>query len=192
MMNRTRIVRWLRVLLPLLALAILSTLFLLGRKPGVAPNIPYAQVDAEDMARDPRITAPHYAGVTPDGAQISLSAAEASTDPADGRLRSLQMDWRAPGDGGLTASLAAPLAETSPDSVHLSGGVQMQTSSGWRLTAPDITAMMTDDRISASEGVAATAPFGRIEAGAMDLVPDGAGAGHVLNFTGGVRLLYQP
>ncbi|MDO5631266.1 MAG: hypothetical protein Q4G22_05440 [Paracoccus sp. (in: a-proteobacteria)] len=191
-MNRTRIVRWLRVLLPLLALAILSTLFLLGRKPGVEPNIPYAQVDAEEMARDPRITAPRYAGVTPDGAQVSLSAAEASTDPADGKVRTLRMDWRAPGDDGLIANLAAPLAETSPDSVHLSGGVQMHTSSGWRLTAPEITALMTDDRISATTGVTATAPFGEIEAGAMDLVPDETGAGHVLNFTDGVRLLYRP
>ncbi|MDO5704720.1 MAG: hypothetical protein Q4G49_06540 [Paracoccus sp. (in: a-proteobacteria)] len=191
-MNRTRIVRGLRVLLPLLALAILSTLFLLGRKPGDEPRIPYARVDAENMVRDPRVTAPRYSGVTPDGAQISLSAADASTDPADGTIRTLRMDWRAPGENGLRAGLAAPLAETGGEAVQLSGGVQMHTSSGWRLTAPEIIAQITADRISATKGVAASAPFGEIAAGAMELVPDESGTGHVLNFTGGVRLIYRP
>lgn len=191
-MNRTRIVRGLRVVLPLAALGILSTLFLLGREPGADPNIPYAQVDAEDMAREPRMTAPRYAGVTPDGATILLNAEEASVDPADGRLRALQLDWQAPGEGGLTAHLDAPLAETRPESIHLSGGVGMRTSSGWTMTAPDVLAQITGDRIAAGGGVEATAPFGRIEAEAAELVPDAAGAGHVLNFTGGVRLLYQP
>ena len=37
---RSRIVAWLRVLLPLAALAILSTLFLLGRKPDPDDAIP--------------------------------------------------------------------------------------------------------------------------------------------------------
>ena len=50
-MNRTRTVRWLRVLLPLLALAMLSTLFLFSRGSDGESQIPYADVDAEAMAR---------------------------------------------------------------------------------------------------------------------------------------------
>ena len=48
-MGRTRIVRWLRVLLPLAALAILSTLFLFSRRPEEDSRIPYAQVDLEQI-----------------------------------------------------------------------------------------------------------------------------------------------
>ena len=77
-MNRTRTVRWLRVLLPLLALAMLSTLFLFSRGSDGESQIPYADVDAEAMARDPRLVAPEYAGVTPDGAQLTLRATEAA------------------------------------------------------------------------------------------------------------------
>ena len=58
MNRRSVIVAWLRVLLPLGALAVLSTLFLLSRKPDPDAAIPYARVDAEALARQPRVTAP--------------------------------------------------------------------------------------------------------------------------------------
>ena len=199
-MNRTRIVRWLRVLLPLAALATLSTLFLLGRKPGETPNIPYARVDAEQMARDPRMIAPQYAAVTPDGAQITLRADEAAPDPAKGGGASgLRLNWQAP--DGLTADLTAPEASVgdSATGVNLTGGVRMTTSSGWVVTAPQIDAATDRSRISAPAGVTAEAPFGQLTAGAMDLSlaapaagADDAADSHVLNFTGGVRLIYQP
>ena len=44
-MNRTRTVRWLRVLLPLAALAMLSTLFLFSRGGDSESQIPYADVE---------------------------------------------------------------------------------------------------------------------------------------------------
>ena len=85
-MNRTRVVRWLRVLLPLLALAMLSVMFLFSREGGDGRSqIPYAEVDAEAMARDPRVVAPEYAGVTADGARLTLRATEAATGRS-GRL----------------------------------------------------------------------------------------------------------
>ena len=70
-MSRTRIVRWLRVLLPLVALTMLSTMFLFSRGSDVESRIPYAEVDAQAAARDNRIVAPEYSGVTGDGAQLT-------------------------------------------------------------------------------------------------------------------------
>lgn len=189
--NRTRIVRWLRVLLPLAALAILSTLFLFGKTPDTEPNIPYAEVDAQNMAREPRMTAPQYAGVTPDGAAISLSAAEATPASADGTTaRGLHLSWKSP--DGLTADLTAPLAGQADGTISLSGGVTMTTSTGWRLRAPQIEAATDRSRITTADGVMADAPFGQIEAGTMELLPGTDPRDHILNFTGGVRLLYQP
>lgn len=193
-MTRTRIVRWLRVLLPLIALAILSTMFLFSKKPDAEPDIPYAQVDAEQMAREPRIVAPHYSGVTDDGAELSLSAAEAAPGQSDGgQARDLRLDWR--GQDGLTAELTAPAGAVDQGLIALSGGVRMKTSSGWSLDAPQIEAATDRSHLAAREGVAAQAPFGQITAGTMEMQPaeDGKeGASNVLNFTGGVRLIYQP
>ncbi len=54
--------------MPLAALAILSTLFLVARTIDPSDAIKFTDLDVEDRLRDPRMTAPTYAGVTSDGA----------------------------------------------------------------------------------------------------------------------------
>lgn len=189
---RTRVVRWLRVLLPLAALAILSTLFLFSRKGGEESQIPYAEVDARQMAQEPRVIAPEYAGVTDDGAELSLGARQAAPSDGGGAAQELRLDWRRA--DGLSADLTAPEAGVADGSIGLRGGVRMTTSSGWRMDAPSIDAATDRSRIIAREGVEAKAPFGDIRADRMDLAPmgeDGTGEA-VLNFSGSVRLIYQP
>ncbi|MBU3031029.1 hypothetical protein [Paracoccus marinaquae] len=198
-MNRTRIVRWLRLLLPLVALTILSTMFLFSRKPEGESRIPYTSLDAEQMAREPRIVAPKYSGVTDDGAEIALIAREAqpARDDSDGSISDLRLDWRRP--DGLAADLTAPTAELAEGLITLLGGVNMSTSTGWTLQAPQMNAATDRSRLSARDGVQATAPFGRITSDEMELIPgpetaegERAGDSAVLNFSGSVRLIYQP
>ncbi|MBC9246498.1 hypothetical protein H4P12_07185 [Paracoccus sp. 11-3] len=192
-MTRTRIVRWLRVLLPLLALVLLSTLFLFSRQSGTESQIPYAEVDAESMARDPRMVAPQYSGVTDDGAQIRLEASQAEIGNARGG-KDLRLDWQRP--DGLKADLTAPAAGVEGDTIQLRGGVQMTTSSGWTVDADQIDAATNRSQITANDGVEARAPFGQITAQQMELKPKGETGEHdgdaILNFSGGVRLIYQP
>mgnify|MGYP000887179595 FL=1 len=187
-MSRTRIVRWLRVLLPLLALVMLSTMFLFSRGSDVESRIPYAEVDAQEAARGNRIVAPEYSGVTGDGAELSLRADSVAPDGSGGRAGALALDWRRP--DGLSADLTAPQGGLQDGLVRLEGGVRMTTSSGWRLDAPAVEARTDSSLIEANEGVAAEAPFGRITADRMRLAPDGDAS--VLNFSGAVRLMYEP
>lgn len=190
-MTRTRIVRWLRVLLPLIALAILSTLFLLSKEPDEDPTIPYADVDAADMARDPRMTSPDYAGVTADGAAITLRANELRNgDGGQGSADGLRMTLRAA--DGLAADLTAPDAMIEDGMIRLSGGVRMTTSTGWAVTTPNIDSATDRALIEAPAEVNAFAPFGQLSAGAMQLTRDAPDGDHVLNFTDGVDLIYQP
>ncbi len=196
-MTRTRIVRWLRIVLPLLALCLLSTLFLFSRDSQTESQIPYAEVDAEAMARDPRLVAPQYAGVTDDGAQLALTAAEV-VPREGGTARDLRLDWRRA--DGLTADVTAPQASMDDGTIRLRGGVQMTTSTGWTVNAQGIDAAMDRSRLAAGDGVSAQAPFGTLTAGQMELAPGGPGGGDapgddaasILNFSGGVRLIYQP
>lgn len=195
-MNRTRIVRWLRVLLPLTAIVILSTLFLFSRQQGAEPQIPYADVDAEQMARDPRLVAPEYAGVTDDGAELTLRATEASPggDSGAGRASDLTLNWKRP--DGMTADLVAPQVGVTDGVIGLDGGVRMTTSSGWSVQSPRIEAATDRSQITANDGVEAEAPFGTIRADTMQLAPQGTGQqvgdAAILNFSGSVRLIYQP
>lgn len=195
---RSCVVAWLRVLLPLAAIVILSTLFLLSRRPDPERAIPYARVDVAARARDSQITAPSYAGVTPDGARIALSADSAT--PAKGGqgiggAEGLRLDWRA--QDGLEAWLSAPHVGMGADSISLTGGVLIRTSTGWQLTAPQVTTQTDSASIRADGGITAQAPFGEVTAGAMQIArqpapAEGGSQAHVLDFTGGVRLVYRP
>ena len=73
----SRLVSWLKILLPLVALALLSTLFLVSNRINPEDAIPYAEVDVAERLREPRMTAPTYAGTTTDGSSLVVSAAEA-------------------------------------------------------------------------------------------------------------------
>ncbi|MFV0384309.1 hypothetical protein [Paracoccus sp. (in: a-proteobacteria)] len=196
-MNRTRIVRWLRVLLPLVALVILSTMFLFSNRPGDGTGLSPAHEGAEQTARDHRILLPHYSTMTGDGAEISLRAAEAmpGRDTQDPTASDLLLDWRA--KSGLSARLIAPDGTLGDDMIELRGGVRMTTSSGWQVEAPSVDAAMDKSWMLADEGVEAEAPFGHLTADRMHMQPDerfetGPDAPSVLNFTGNVHLIYQP
>ena len=189
-MDHSRVIRWLRVLLPLAALAILSGLFLLGRSPDPDNAIPYADGAPGDRAARPGMTAPDYAGVTADGATLTLRAARADPAGDSGSASGVMLDWRAP--DGLAASVTAGAAGLKDGRITLAQGVRATLSSGWILTAPDMIADTATDWLSAPAQVEALAPFGRLTAGGMALSRGTRGGAHVLELNGGVRLLYQP
>ena len=68
----SRLVFWFKILLPLGALAIMSTLFMVSRTVRPEDAIPYADVDVADLMQQPRLTNPNFAGMTSDGAALSL------------------------------------------------------------------------------------------------------------------------
>lgn len=112
-------------------------------------------------------------------------------DRGDGGAASgLQLSWRSA--EGLAANLTAPDVSFDAGTISLSGGVRMTTSSGWALTSPRIDAATDRSTITAPETVTGFAPFGEMQAGAMTLTAGENPDSHVLNFTDGVRLIYQP
>ncbi len=193
--RHTRVVGWLKVALPLSALAILSTLFLVAHRIDPEAALPYAEVDVEDLAREPRMTSPTYAGMTSDGAALTLSADEArpSSDGAPANAAALRLELATP-DGARTELLAAE-ARMDPVAreVVLSGGVVVTTSSGYRLETADMAARLDRTGLESRAPVTATGPAGDIRADRMVLSQDAQTPGaYVLVFNGSVRLVYQP
>ncbi|MFN0115388.1 MAG: LPS export ABC transporter periplasmic protein LptC [Paracoccaceae bacterium] len=192
----SRVVFWLKILLPLAALLILSTLFLLARGPAPDGTIPFSDVDLKGLAGDPRVTAPEYSGMTADGASVTVTAAEAR--PGQGgdspaTATGIAVIYERP--GGTRATITADRGALAPEegSLDLSGSVVLRTSTGYVLTA-DRTVMDLDLTRLASDGpVTIDGPFGRIEAGSMLLdAASGRGGHDVLVFRGGVRVRYDP
>lgn len=193
--RHTRLVGWLKVALPLTALAILSTLFLVARRIDPEAALPYAEVDVEDLAREPRMTAPTYAGTTEDGAALTLSASEArpAADGTPAKAAGLRLELATP-DGGRTELLAAEaVMDDATRQVHLSGGVVLTTSSGYRLETAEVAAKLDRTGLESRAPVVATGPAGEIRADGMVLSQDNRTPGaYVLVFKGSVRLVYQP
>lgn len=203
--RHTRLVGWAKIALPLAALALLSTLFLASRPPGIAEPPSGGGLDPEALAREPRIGAPDYAGVTPDGTAVTFTAeaARAGTLPqvtdgtptialAGGIAATLpRARFDLPDGQSLWLRAEAGRLDRAAGQAELAGAVQVEGSQGWSLSTGRLTADLAAGLLAAPGPVAGSAPFGTIEAGSMQLQRQ-AGGDHVLSFEGGVKLLYRP
>lgn len=191
----SRLVTGLKIGLPLIALAILSTLFLLARTPTIERAIPYADVDVEGLAREPRITAPDFSGVTPDGVAVSMTARSAQPDPQDpARFLAEGMVGEIRSAEGTRLRLTAikGVVDTGTGLATLAGDVLIETSTGYAMRAEALQARL-DSAYTESDGpVDVTAPFGHLTAGGVRFEPGAEGAPEQLVFTGGVNLIYEP
>ena len=196
----SHLVAWLKILLPLAALGILSTLFLLSRSIDPEDAIPYAEVDVTELARESRLSSPEFSGVTRDGAAITITAASAQPDLQDpNRASAAGLHAVLETETDLRAEFSAGIGtvDTTAGQARLRGGVRLTTSAGYSLTTDAITTALRDTHIEATSAVVAEAPYGSVTAGGMVLsaapVADTGGERqYFLVFNKGVKLLYLP
>ena len=191
---RSRAVRLAALVLPVAALALLSTMFLAAR--GVNPDdaIPFAAVDVSERARDRQLTAPRFAGVSSRGTPFALSARQARPDMADPRRMSAEAPRLVLGDDAAgRASVVARAGEvdTGARTIRLEGDVRIDTTTGYALRTERLDGALGRLDLTAPGEVRGTGPLGRLRAGAMRLDEDAAGAARMV-FTGGIDLLYVP
>lgn len=191
----SKLVVWAKVTLPLLALALLATLFLFSRQIDPTDAIPFAEVDVEERAREPRLTQPTYAGVTADGSALSVAAAEARPDSATGTTTALGIAGRMQTPDGGTTDLAAATAVMDSDAglMTLKGDVAITTSTGYSIKSDALIANLDQTGLSSPGPVSATSPMGNISAGEMLLSQDPKMADkYLLVFKGRVKMIYTP
>lgn len=189
------LVAWLKIILPLAALAILSTLFLVSHQVNPEDAIPYATVDIADRLRDPRLTNASYAGMTRDGAAVSLKASDAAPGApgttSAGKAQGLSGRIQTP--DGVTTDVAGAEARLDDRNriVQVSGGVTLDSSSGYHVATDELTMALDRTRLESGGPVTAVLPFGDLSAGKM-LLTRAADGQYVMSFTAGVRLIYRP
>lgn len=183
-------VGFLKITLPLAALALMSTVFLFARAPTHDSTIPYAEI--EEIAREPRLSGAQLSGVAydgsiieltarttrPDGNMISAEALAAVIDTADGT----RIDIRS-GQGVI---------DETARTVRLTGLASMETSNGYNMETSGFTADLASGRITSDGALEIQAPFGSLTAGQLVIeTPEGA-TNQVMLFQNGVRLVYTP
>ncbi|MBK1634894.1 LPS export ABC transporter periplasmic protein LptC [Rhodovulum adriaticum] len=192
----SRFVALARIVLPLAALGLLSTLFLVSRGEEEGPSLPFARVDVEEMAREQRVGAPEYAGLTDDGSAIALTADAARPDPvqagrASAETLHLRLDMPDGGHAELTA--ASGLLDMQAGHTVLEGGVHIESSAGYTLDTERATAALDRTEIVTDGPVEGLSPVGRISAGHMRITEQAEAPGqYLLVFKDGVRLVYDP
>lgn len=192
----SRVVAWLKVLLPVIALVLLSTMFLISRTIDPSRAIPFANVDVDGMVRDQRISGPAFSGVTKDGAALSFQAETARplpdrTDGLSAERLTAQIDT--PDGARVDIEAADALIDGGANLLSLSGGVVVTTSTHYRIEAERLTSQM-DRAVLESDGpVTATGPLGTLEAGSARVAPVEQDAStYLLVFKDGVKLVYVP
>lgn len=190
----SRLVSVLKVALPLVALALLSLLFLIARAPDPERAIPFADVDVEDLSRDERVTGPSFVGVTGGGSAVRMVAD--TVEPLEGDpdlLRAALVSGEVELDADTVATVSAPggLIDMRSEIAMLDGGVVIVTSDGYTMNTERLDAALGMTDVTAPGKVHAVGPTGTLDAGSMRITQDAEG-GYQMHFNGGVRLIYDP
>lgn len=191
----SRLIAWLKVVLPLLALALLSTLFLLSRSIEPGEVLPFADKEVQERLRGQRVTGPFFSGTTASGDRISF-AAETVTTPTEEVGTNVANQIRAQLDlaSGTAITLQAKTAKVdiAGDQADLTGNVIFTSSGGYRLSSDLLTSGLSALNLRSPGPVDGVAPAGTLEAGAMELTTPPEGGAPQLVFTNGVKLVYVP
>lgn len=193
----THFVRLARVVLPLAALALLSTVFFVARHLNPDDAIPYAKVDVADRMREPRMTLPVYSGATQDGADLRINADEALPEKPSqekGPSAKTVFSTLTTPDGGRTELTSATAQmDSGQETVTFEGAVDVKNSTGYRVQTERMIARLDQTEVRSLTPVVATNDTTRITATEMVLTQDVGKAGsYVLVFNGDVKMVYQP
>lgn len=186
-------VGWAKILLPLCALALLSTLFLFARGHNEPTEITFAEVEA--IAREQRLSSPRFSGVTDDGAILSIEARAARPDltqPDTVNIDDLQMRMDNPSGSYLTVTATEGELDGRSRLARFLGLARLETSSGFQMETNGLIAELDTGLVTSDGLLEIHAPFGQLTAGQVTFQVSAENTGQQMLFTDGVRLLYEP
>ncbi|SNT24774.1 LPS export ABC transporter periplasmic protein LptC [Tropicimonas sediminicola] len=192
----SRVVAWLKVLLPLMALALLSSLFLVARTGDNSDSLPFSEQDLEQMASEQRVDGPEFSGVTEDGKAITLNARSAT--PRDAKASVVDaVEVSGTMETGDNSSIRltsdAGTVHATESRTVLRGNVHISTSTGYQVDTDELSAALDRTDMETTGPVSGTGPIGSIDAGRMVVTQSGEDRDSVtVVFKDGVRLLYVP
>ncbi|MDX1743744.1 MAG: hypothetical protein R3186_09120 [Ruegeria sp.] len=192
--GHSRRVQFLKVLLPLVAILMLSSVFLLSRSIDTSVNVPFAQKDIDERLADQVVTQPNYRGTTRKGEEVQIQAiratqgTEASTPTAAefrGRLGLLS-------GGVITLDSNSGMLRPDNNSATFVGDVVITSTDGTVVTTDLLNTALNEIRGDAPGQVNGTGIIGNFTAGGMTFGTEKKdGPVHII-FTDGVKLIYEP
>jgi len=187
----SRLVSWTKIVLPLSALGLLSTLFLFARGGEADGTIPIVEIDA--LAREQGITAPQFSGVTDDGAMIQLTADTAKPDSENTlTIQAPLLQLNAPDGTSMTIRAGTGVLDNAAQRAELTGLARLEASSGYIMETAGLSADLAKGRFTSLGPLEIQSPYGALTAGQVDIFSAESNLGQQMHFTNGVKLIYTP
>ncbi|WP_424967190.1 MULTISPECIES: hypothetical protein [unclassified Dinoroseobacter] len=184
-----------KIILPLAGLGLMSSLFLISGAGDTQQEIPFSEVELEEIVEGQRIFQPRYQTVLDDGSELELVAESARpllTNPnqfmaneISGRvfaLDGLQVDIRA----------ARGVVDNATDTVRVEGGLRLSRTDGFVLSAEGAEARLDGQTAQSRGDVIVLGPGITLNAGSAEYRRDPESGAAQLLFTQGVKLVYTP
>ena len=187
------LVGWAKIILPLCALGLLSTLFLFSRSQNEPTDIALSEVEA--IAREQRLSAPRFSGVTDEGAVLSIRARTAkpdATQPDKVNIDGVELRVDNPSGSHVVVSATQGELDGRARLARLLGLARLQTSSGFEMETNGLIAELDSGKVISDGVLEIRAPFGELTAGQVTFQVSAENTGQQMLFTNGVRLLYDP
>ncbi len=191
----SQFIAWFKILLPVAALALLSTMFLFSGKSAPSNSIPYSEVDIESVVREQRMAAPLFAGVSEDGRSFVISAAQAQPDDSNADVivaSTVESSVQSPAGDTIDIKVGQARINGKNQTAVFSNGASVNTSTGYEITTPEIYANFETNRMETSDSVMANGPLGQLTAGKLVIESTAGGKDLRLLFTDGVKIVYSP
>lgn len=190
-------IRWLKILLPISAVALIATVFVIGRWSGESV------FSTEELARlggGLELENPKFSGKTASGAPFVVVARRATPDGAAPDLIALELpegEMLADDNRKLKGRSDHGVMRRSTDELTLTGNVVITTSDGYRAETHELIVDLNNKTAVAPGPVEADGPAGSITAGRFELRrPEEAGSNggdnSILWFEKDVRVIFIP
>jgi lipopolysaccharide export system protein LptC len=192
----SQVVAVLKVGLPLVALGMLASLFLVQTDDRLGGNLVFSAGDIEALGEGLRISNPTFTGTTRSSDAFRFTAALVVPDaapPTRAWITSLAGELDLADGPVVSVEAATGDLDIPTQRLDLTGDVAIDTSDGYRIRAPKVTLDLRAGSVVAGDAVVSEGPLGRIDSGSLRVAPAAeSGEARRFSFGGGVRLLYEP
>jgi lipopolysaccharide export system protein LptC len=192
----SRVVAVLKVGLPLVAIGLLVSLFLVQTDDRLGGNVVFSPGDVEALGSGLRIDNPTFTGTTQGGDRFRFTAALVEPDaapPERARITTLAGTLDLQDGPRVSVSARTGDLDIPTQRLDLSGQVVITTSDGYRMVTDKATIDLRAGAFVAGDEVASTGPLGEITSGSLHVAPAAAtGEARRFSFSDGVRVIYDP
>ncbi|WP_174823513.1 LPS export ABC transporter periplasmic protein LptC [Ruegeria arenilitoris] len=187
-------VQFLKVALPLVAIGMLSTVFLLSRSIQTNVSVPFSQQDIDERLAEQVVTQPDYRGTTRKGEDVQIEATRATQGTEGEAPTAAEFRGRLGllSGGVITLDSNSGMIRPDKNTATFVGDVVITTTDGIVVTTDLLNTALDEIRGDTPGQVDGTGIIGDFTAGRMTFGTEKKdGPVHII-FTDGVKLVYEP